>query len=93
MASILAGSVDTHVTQRFPKSEHFSAKTHTLIIWRKAEVASKVKGNSQVLFMFFSSLGINHDVINKDDHEHVQVVFEGSGHRIHECYSSIGQFE
>ena len=48
-----------------------------------------MQNNSQMTCIFFLTPRVNEDIINKDDNEQVQVLFENSIHQIHERCRSI----
>ena len=52
-----------------------------------------LEDNMNVTSMIFLGLGINDNIINKDDHKDIKFLHEDAIHQIHEISRSIGEAE
>ena len=52
-------------------------------------ILESLQNDSQMISMFFLTPRVNEYIINKDDNEQVQLLFEDSVHQIHESCRSI----
>ena len=56
-------------------------------------LSQSLQHEPQMLFMLFLCLGEDHNIINKDHHEDIQIIHEYHVHQMHEEIRDISQAE